>query len=246
MITAALIVAGGAGTRMSKSGGDRPKPLMEVADVSLLEWNLGALLQHSIRAVYIAIASSSADLAEHIEQRCRPLAEHAGCSLHVIKEVSPLGSIGAAGLVRHDVDTLLVVNADNLTSIDLTDLLDAHREHRPAITLAVHDEPFHMPFGQVTVVGDAVSAYVEKPTLPITVSSAVTALGPQALALLEPYVHVMLPELVQRALDAGLPVRAFRHHAAWVDVNDLAALGHAEAALAADPTHFSRGTASAN
>jgi NDP-sugar pyrophosphorylase family protein len=114
-----------------------------------------------------------------------------------------------------------VVNADNVTSLDLAGIVAAHRATAAAMTLAVHDEPFLMPFGEITVDGDRVTDYVEKPTYRICISSAVTVLGPPAVALVEPGEDVGLPVLARRVLDAGMVLSAHHHEADWADVNDL-------------------------
>jgi mannose-1-phosphate guanylyltransferase/phosphomannomutase len=227
---------------MARSGADRPKPLMEVAGRSLLEWNVRSLVRHGLRDIHVAIAAGAHDLAGHIDATCRPLVEAAGGTVAVVAEDEPLGSIGAAALVPAGVDRVLVVNADNLTALDLSDLLEVDARKRPALTVAVHVEPFHMPFGEVTVEGDRLESYVEKPTYEIQISSAVTVVGRAAIDLIEPGHHAMLPGLVQRALDAGLAVGAYQHAAPWIDVNDLDARRRAEDLVAAHPDLFPRST----
>jgi NDP-sugar pyrophosphorylase family protein len=243
MTTAALVVAGGQGSRMARSGGAYPKPLMTVAGRSLLEWNVDALTAAGIGHIHIAIGADQTETSEHIERCCRPLVESVGGSISVVAEQTPLGSIGAAALLDPTVDRLLVVNADNLTTLDLAAMLDDHAQHTAAVTLAIHEEPFAMPFGEVTVNADRVVAYVEKPTYSITVSSALTVLSRRAVDLIVPGTSVMLPDLVQRALAADLVVHAHRHTAAWIDVNDLDAVGRAEDLVAAHPTEFRRASA---
>jgi mannose-1-phosphate guanylyltransferase/phosphomannomutase len=214
---------------------------MEVAGVSLLERNLVALLRTGITDVFVAVPTNP-EIVEHVEQRCRAVVERDEAGLTVIVEDPPLGSIGAAALIPATVDALLVVNADNLTSLDLVDLLDQHDRHGAAVTLAVHDEPFHMPYGEITLDGDQVVDYVEKPTYTVTVSSALTVLDRRARALIDPGTHVMLPDLVRRALAAGLPIRGHRHSATWIDVNDMASLRRAEQLVADEPAGLGVGS----
>ena len=88
--------------------------------------------------------------------------------------------------------------------------------------LAVHDEPFRMPFGEITLEGSRVVAYREKPTYRITICSAVTDLGaPRALSLMVLGQSGRPAGVRQRLLDErprGPCVRDTT--AAWVDVND--------------------------
>jgi NDP-sugar pyrophosphorylase family protein len=95
----ALIMAGGDGARMARSGGDRPKPLVGVRGVSLLERNLCALVGAGLREVWVACRRDQhavrAEVAR-LGERARPR----GIAVHALLEEQPLGTIGAAGLLR--------------------------------------------------------------------------------------------------------------------------------------------------
>ena len=231
MRTCALVVAGGAGERMRRSGSAVPKPLVPVRGATLLEHNVSALLAAGVTDVRIAVSTLAPEVRTFADTRCADLAASAGARLEVIVEDPPLGSLGAAALLR-EVDEVLVVNADNLTTLDLRLVLEDHRASGAAMTLAVHDEPFPMPFGEITLEGSRVLAYREKPTYRITICSAVTVLGAEALSRMVPGEPVGLPVFANRLLHEGLPVHAFRHAAAWVDVNDLTVAARAEELLA--------------
>jgi len=233
-----LVVAGGAGERMRRSGGGVPKPLVEVGGRTLLEHNLRALLQSGIDEVHVAVSALAPEVGAFVSTRGAELADRFGARVEVIFEDPPLGSLGAAAFVDAPGD-LLVVNADNLTAMDLTMVLESHRRSRAAMTLAVHDEAFPMPFGEITLDGDRVVAYREKPTFRITICSAVTVLGRRARDLIERGENVGLPALANRLLEHGLPIHGFVHDAPWIDVNDLSAAARAEDLLAAHRGEFS-------
>jgi GTP:adenosylcobinamide-phosphate guanylyltransferase len=228
MSVAGLIVAGGAGERMRSSGGVLPKPLVPIRGVSLLERNLVALVRAGIADLHVAVSAAADGVGEFARSRCLKVAEALGATLSVITEDHPLGSIGAAAYLR-DRREVMVVNADNLTSLDLQAVLTVHRASGAALTLAVHDQPFPIPFGEVVDEDGRVVAYREKPTLVVRVCSAVTLLGAEALAAFEPGEMVGLPAFANRLLAKGAVVRAYHHDAPWIDVNDLAAAKQAEA-----------------
>jgi hypothetical protein len=159
-----------------------------------------------------------------------------------VEESRPLGNIGCAVSVRDVADVVLVVFADNLTTLDLGALLDRHSSSSAAMTLAVHDEPIRLPYGELTVAGDEVVAYVEKPERRTRICSAVAALGPRALALLPDDRPTGLVDLFGALRTRGDKITAFLHDAPWMDVNDLAAVGRAEAFVTANAGSFERWT----
>jgi NDP-sugar pyrophosphorylase family protein len=216
---------------MRASGVELPKPLVPVAGVPLIEWNLRALLLHGLDQVVVAVPAGDDAIAGFARERLAPAAVAAGASLRVLTEPTPLGNIGCAGLLR-DAGDVLVVFADNVTVLDLRALIDHHLASGAAMTLASHDEPFQLPYGRLELAGgDRVVAYTEKPELAVTVSSGTAVLSPAATGLLAADTPTGMADLARELLRAGLPVRAFRHQAPWVDVNDAAAIPRAERLL---------------
>ncbi len=231
MHVVALIMAGGRGERMRLSGVDLAKPLVPVLGTTLLERNLRALHRHGFEQVVVSVAAGDEEV----------LALAARLPVEVLVETEPLGNIGSAGRLGAGQDSgpVLVVYADNLTTIDLADIVRQHERDGAALTLAAHDEPFRLPYGRLSLDGDRVTAYDEKPSVDVTVCSAVAVLGPAALALLAATDGPMgLVDLSNALLRNGERVGAYRHAEPWVDVNDAAGVARAEALVRAHADKF--------
>jgi NDP-sugar pyrophosphorylase family protein len=234
----ALVMAGGTGERMRASGSTLPKPLVEVRGMSLLEWNLHQIFGAGFHDAYVSVPKAIPEIGRFVRSRGRQVAEAWGATLTLIEEQRPLGNIGCAGQLQDAASHLLVVYADNLTAINLACLLSEHQDSGAALTLAVHDEPFRLPFGQVYEAGDRIVDYVEKPEHRFAVCSAVSALSDLALRRLPSDRPTSISELARGLIAAGAYVRSFRHSAPWIDVNDLAAVARAEALITAHPDAF--------
>ena len=241
MTRTALIMAGGRGDRMARSGVAEPKPLVPVAGVTLLEWNLRLLIGSGIDRVVVSVAERDARVRQFVADRLGLIGERAGVAVDELVEEPPLGNIGPAGLLAGSVDSLLVVYADNLTGVDLCQIYDDHLADDVDLTLAAHREAFAMPFGELTVDvahPDRLVAYTEKPTHVLLVSSAVMVLGPRAIERAGAEVPLGISQLAQALVDEGGQVRLWSHDAPWVDVNDRAAIERAEALVAHHPDLF--------
>lgn len=233
-----LVMAGGAGSRMRASGAQEPKPLVAVGGVSVLERNIAALVRAGVRDVTVAASRGHEDIARFVDGAAARV-RAVGGTLGLVQEDRPLGSLGVAGIVGKDEDHVVVVNADNVTALDLRRVVEHHVGGDAAMTIGVHREAFTMPFGRVVAdVHGRVRAYDEKPTATFTVSSAVCVLAPAARDELRPPRFVMLADFVNGLLTSGAHVASFPHDAPWVDVNDLAARQRAEVMVAADPDRF--------
>lgn len=222
-MTTALVMAGGRGERMRASGTATPKPLVTVGGKTLLEHNLLALLQSGMRDIVVATPGHSPEIAAFVRGPCRALVSSYGGDLRLYEEQQPLGNIGAAAEVECRGPELLVVFADNLTTLDLAAGVRHHRQAEAALTLAVHVEPFRIPFGEVEVRGGMIVAYTEKPEHRVLVSSGVMVLGPAAIARIPRGQATGISWLANRLLAEGARVAALPHDSPWIDVNDLAA-----------------------
>jgi NDP-mannose synthase len=229
----ALIMAGGRSLRMRASLGMRHKALVEVLGVSMLERNILALLSHGFQEIVVAIGAQEKALIALARGRAARVARAGGAGLRVYIEKRPLGTIGAARTIRASGEDLLVVNVDNLTSLDLTAFLAHHQATKAAMTIATHTEPFPVPFGQVSIRQGRVTEYKEKPVLPVLLSSGTYVLSPAARWNIPRGRPVGAPELVHILLRAKQRISAFTHSSRWIDVNDSAAVERAEALIMA-------------
>lgn len=232
-----IVMAGGAGRRMSDSGIGEPKPLVRVAGRPLLEWNLRALARAGVTRIHVVVRDDDvgARIADWVEATRSAVSD--GADVRVTREPRPMGNIGGVRLAWPDAARAgLVVFADNITDLPLRDLLDHHDTAANDITVAVHREPFRIPYGVVDVADGLVTAYTEKPTIQVPVGSGTLALGPRSTALMDGPVGVV--DLVTTALADGLRVGAWAHGRRWVDVNDAARIAAARDVVQAAPDAF--------
>jgi NDP-sugar pyrophosphorylase family protein len=230
MNAGALVLAGGAGSRM-RVGGGPSKPLVEVRGASLLERNLCWLIGAGAREIWVACAAHDDGVRAEVDRLARA-ARHRGVAIEPLIEHQPLGTIGAAALLRGRVPRVLSVNVDNLTALDLREMVARHVESGADLTLASHVHVVRLPYGELRIDGDRVLAYREKPARETWVCSAVCVLEGEALAAIDG--PIGLDELARRRIDAGRDVRAFAHAAPWIDINQPADIARAAALIGGD------------
>jgi NDP-sugar pyrophosphorylase family protein len=222
-------MAGGRSSRMRASRGlGLHKGLVPVLGVPMLERNVCALLSAGLRDVVLVAAEGEPELLEYGETRCRALVEAWGGTFGVFVERQPLGTIGAVREVAGPAD-MLVVNVDNLTTLDLAGFVAHHRSTGASMTVATHWESFTMPFGEVTLTPAGwIDRIAEKPVKRYHTSSGTYVLSRDACTSIPPGESIGAPTLWERLHAAGRPAAAFEHESRWIDVNDAAALERAE------------------
>ncbi|MSP59166.1 MAG: NDP-sugar synthase [Myxococcales bacterium] len=136
----ALVLAAGLGTRLGALSDERPKPLLPVADVPLIRYNLALLAAHGVREVAINLHHRGELIVGELEGACDPLA------ITWSREEQILGTGGgvkrmATWLTDGGRDSFLVVNGKLVIDVDLTRLIECHRGADPDATMVVREVP---------------------------------------------------------------------------------------------------------
>lgn len=235
---AALIMAGGRSERMRAGGTDQHKGLRTVLGVPLIECNIRALLWFGFKELFVAISIREQALASWIERRGRALAEAGSATLEILVEREPLGTIGAVASLPQAIEEVVIVNVDNLTSLDLRQLAQFHLSSGAAATVASHEQGFRIPFGMLELAGQRVVAYREKPEVFVPISSGTYVLDRRAIDRVPLGRRLDLPALIDSLLKDGESVLAYPHQERWLDVNDEAALTEAQRLLSCEGSRW--------
>ncbi len=221
----AVILAGGAGTRLRPLTYARRKELVPILNRPLLEYRLALLRDHGVRDIALACSQGMGEVEQHFGDGAA-----LGVRLTYNYEEKPLGSgraVKEAARAAGATGTLVVCNGDILTNLDLTGMIARHRETGAAlsISLAPVDDPWH--FGVVAVDDDLrIGHFVEKPPQGEEPSNLINA----GTWLWEPQVLDRIPEddsairdgfservLFPGVIADGLRVQGFVEDL-WVDV----------------------------
>ena len=217
----AVILAGGLGTRLRPVTGDLPKPMAPVAGKPVLAHILELLRRHGVREACITLRYRPECIRDYFGT-----GERFGLRLTYRTEHIPLGTAGAVRACRdfYGGRDFLVIPGDCACDLDLSALMEAHRRHRPAATIAVHECPQPMQYG--TVLADRrgqVVSFIEKPAWSRVVSDMVNT----GIYILSPAAMARVPEgrecdfardLFPALLRAGEALRALPLDGYWRDI----------------------------
>ncbi|MEK7459322.1 MAG: NDP-sugar synthase [Patescibacteria group bacterium] len=134
----AIILAGGKGTRLAPLTDNLPKPLVAVCGKPMMTY----VLEHLRAAGIVDVAISTAHLGHMIVDAFGD-GQAMGMRITYLVEPEPMGTGGWAKLVNWDNldDHFLVLNADNLTWIDVGAFLQRNRDREAIATLAAIELP---------------------------------------------------------------------------------------------------------
>ena len=213
----AVIMAGGAGSRLRPLTEDLPKPMLPIGDRPLMEITVQQLKAAGISFVNVAVHHKSEKITEHFGD-----GKGFGVDIKYVTEDRPLGTAGALGLMDTPQETLLVINGDILTQVDFRAMLAYHREHGADLTVAVHQHHLQLPYGVIECDGPTVTGLSEKPLLRFFINAGIYLLEPAVCSYIPAGERYDMTELIQRLMDEGRPVQAFPVSEYWIDVGQHA------------------------
>lgn len=224
----AVIMAGGKGERLRPLTESIPKPMIPVAGRPILERLVLHLIGFGIRRVFLAVNY----MAEKIESHFGDGAGH-GCEILYLREDRPLGTGGALSLLPEVPPVpLLVLNGDLVTNVDVAAFLTAHGQARNAITVAVQEHAYRVPFGVVDSDGDGVIRSLrEKPMERWTVNAGLYVVEPRLLCKIPRGEEYGMPDLMNACLREGERVGLYPIENDWIDVGRRTELQRARGEL---------------
>lgn len=156
----AVLLVGGAGTRLRPLTHDVPKPLLPIAEVPYLEQLVHYLAKFDVDEMIL----TSCHLSEQIEAFCGRT-QGLEFKLTYVFEETPLGTGGAVGNVGNLLDeTFIVLNGDILSNFDLTRLVRFHHKKKGALTIALIavEDPSRYGVAELTK-ESRIERFIEKP-----------------------------------------------------------------------------------
>jgi len=216
---AAVIMAGGRGTRLHPYTATIPKPMVEVAHRPILERIVLHLVGGGIRTIFLAVNH----MADVIEGYFRDGADF-GCSIDYLREdpASPLGTAGALRLLPEvgawRAHPLIVMNGDLLTDFNVGELLAAHEVAHAMLTVGITDYAHQVPFGVVALKDGRLLSLSEKPVVTWTVNAGIYALDLALIARIPRSGDYLMTQLVDACLARGEYVHTHPVGTGWNDI----------------------------
>ena len=219
-----VIMAGGQGTRLRPHTKNCPKPILQVDGRPMLghiiERAKAEGFQHFILAVHY--------LGNIIEEYCAD-GRRWNVQIDYLREESPLGTAGGLSLLNPRPEIPFIVsNADIISNIGYSDILNYHCIQGASATMAVRAYEWQHPFGVVRTQGVKIVGFEEKPVVRHHINAGVYVLNPDALDALKTGEHCDMPKLFSRLNDSDAQTIVYPIHEPWLDVGCIDDLNRAQ------------------
>ncbi len=219
----AVVMAGGAGSRLRPMTVGRPKPMLPLVNQVVLGHILDLLRTYKITDVVVTLQYMASIIEDYFGD-----GTPYGTRLRYVVEETPLGTAGSVANAREFLDdTFLVISGDAVTNFNLQEIVDFHKAKRSLATLALY--PVAEPLDYGVIVTDAagrITRFLEKPSWgEVASDTAITG-----IYVLEPEVFDLIPpgqpydwgtQVFPRMLEAGMPMYGYVAPGYWCDIGNF-------------------------
>jgi NDP-sugar pyrophosphorylase family protein len=193
----AILLAGGKGTRLRPLTLHTPKPVVPIFDRAFLHYQIDLLKQlPEIDEVILSLNYQPRRIEEVFGE-----GEGMGVRIRYVVEPAPLGTGGAIRYAAQGItDTLLVLNGDVMTSVDVRAVVERHRSAKATATIVL--TPVDNPSAYGLVETDAegrVTRFLEKPKPDEITCNTINA----GIYVLEPDSFDRIPKDVSYSIERG-------------------------------------------
>lgn len=209
-----VIMAGGKGTRLDPFTKILPKPMIPLGDKPILEIIMEKFYEQGFSTFLISIGYKAEIIRLYFsENNSRPY------EVKFIQEDKPLGTAGALGLLKEEVDsTFIVSNSDIIVELDYNHLLDYHLKKKNSLTIVGALRQFTIPYGVLKTEGDVLHNVDEKPNFHFLVNTGVYVLEPEILSLVSGKEFIDMTDLIVLVRKRNFRIGVYPHHGRWFDV----------------------------
>jgi mannose-1-phosphate guanylyltransferase / phosphomannomutase len=219
----AVVMAGGEGTRLRPLTSNQPKPMVPICGKPCMEHIIELLREHGFDEVIVTVAFLPQAIRSYFGS-----GESLGLDIGYSVEESPLGTAGSVRLAAPALDdTFLVISGDALCDIDLSKIVEFHKEKGAAVTIGLKSVDNPLEFGIVVTDEEGrVERFLEKPSWGQVFSDTINT----GIYVLEPEVLKHIPidrpydfskELFPLLLEMGRPLYGYVCDGYWQDIGNL-------------------------
>jgi len=210
----AVVLAGGKGTRLAPYTRIIPKPMMPIGDKAILEIMIHQMQRAGIDEVVLTVGHLAGLMRAYFQD-----GSQLGVHINYSFEDHPLGTAGPLGLIDGLQDTFMVCNGDVLTTLNMGELINFHKENQGVATIASHQRKVHIDLGVIQINGDhTIVGYQEKPTMDYLVSMGIYIFEPTVLQYIIKDQYLDFPDLIKILIAKNKKVLAYPFDGYWEDL----------------------------
>lgn len=212
-----ILMAGGLGTRLRPLTEDIPKPLLKVGNKPILETIIKNFVSHGFVNITISVNYKANMIKDYFKD-----GSTFGANIDYLEEEKRLGTAGALSLIKDKPnEAFFVMNADLLTDVNFSQLMDFHSFENSMATMCVREYDMQVPYGVIEVDNSAITSIKEKPIHKFFVNAGIYVLSPKVFELIPNNEFYDMPTLFNTLIENKETAISFPIHEYWMDIGRL-------------------------
>ena len=218
MVTTAIILAGGLGTRLKKVVPDLPKPMALIRERPFLEYQMDFWISQGVTKFILSVGYLNHIIIDHFGD------SYHTASINYFVEDDPLGTGGALLFAAQGLtETFLVLNGDTFFEVDLNNLIAFHKKQQSELTLSLFKSNQLGRYMGVDLEdnGEILSLQSGGNELTLLANGGVYLVNPSALKRLndKPYTKSSLEnDLLPKFISLGVGLYGFESSGKFIDI----------------------------
>jgi dTDP-glucose pyrophosphorylase len=211
----AVLMAGGRGERLRPLTDLTPKSLIKVGDKPIIEHNIDRLIRYGVHDFSITLRY----LGDQIETYLKDGKEK-NISINYVKELIPLGTIGAAGLITHfRHDHILIMNSDLFTNIDFEDFYQTFCDENADVCVATIPYNVDVPYAVLSVQNDSfITGLKEKPRYTFYANAGIYIIKKEHLKRISRSVKTDATDFITSLINNKFKIVKYPIIGYWIDI----------------------------
>ena len=211
----AVLMAGGKGERLRPLTEKTPKPLLPVGGKAIIDHNIDRLISYGVQHISVTVNYLKEQIEEHFAQ------PHNGVQVQTVREPKFLGTIGSIKFVKEFYnDTVLVMNSDVFTNINLEDFYLHFIEHNAVMSVAAIPYTVSVPYGIFDLNGRDINGLIEKPTYNYYANAGIYLIKREALDEIPEDTFFHSTDLIEKLISENKKVIRFPLNGTWIDIGN--------------------------
>jgi dTDP-glucose pyrophosphorylase len=210
----ALVMAGGRGSRLRPLTDTIPKPLLQVGEKAIIDHNVDRLRSFGIDDFHISVRYLGEQIEEHYHNK-----RLTGANINFVWEKDPLGTLGAASLIKEfHHDYILVTNSDLLTTLDYEDFFLHFLEAEADMAVASIPYQVDVPYAVLEMHKDRVVSFKEKPTYTYHSNGGIYIVRKELLEKIPRNKFYNTTDLMEKLINDGNKLITYPIRQYWLDI----------------------------
>jgi len=210
-----MIMAGGFGKRMGSLTEKTPKPMLQVNGKPMIAHIIEQAAREHFEKVYISTHYLGDQIQDHFSD-----GRKFGVEIDYIEETRPLDTGGSFANIPVSQGPVVVTNADVLSGVGYSKMVDFHLLNNATVTIAVHQHIIQHPFGVVRSDGINFIGIDEKPRWVTSINAGIYVLDASVKKMIGHDEPISMPDVIHRVKQSDGRVVVFPLHENWTDLGD--------------------------